>query len=331
MEDRLNILFVVSGNSKNFIMAPFILSQGESLKSYNVNIDYFRVVGRGLSGYLRNIHSLRKKLKYSNFDLIHAHYTLSSWVAILASSGLPIIVSLMGSDVYGEYKSDGRRKITSYYLVVLSKILQLFVNHIIVKSANLANSIFLRKKFTVIPNGVNLNTFNLMEKNKARELLNISLHKKIILFLGDPNYPRKNFILVKKSMCFCNIKNIELLVPFPVESNKIPIYLNAADLLILTSLNEGSPNVIKEAMACNCPVVATDVGDVRWLFGNEPGHFITSFEPEDVAEKIKLALEFSAKVGRTNGRERIIELGLDSETVAKKVISIYKRVLRTAE
>ena len=80
-------------------------------------------------------------------------------------------------------------------------------------------------------------------------------------------------------------------------------------------------------MACNRPVVATDVGDIRWLFGNEPGHFITSFDPEDVAEKIKLALEFSEKYGRTNGRQRVIDLGLDSQTVAKKIINLYKEVL----
>ena len=76
---------------------------------------------------------------------------------------------------------------------------------------------------------------------------------------------------------------------------------------------EGSPNLVKEAMACNCPVVATDVGDIKWLFGDEPGYFISDFTSEDFSRKIKRALDFSITTGRTRGRERILELGLDSK------------------
>src|SRR4030042_4531165 len=102
-------------------------------------------------------------------------------------------------------------------------------------------------------------------------------------------------------------------------------YLNAADVLLLTSFHEGSPNVIKEAMACNCPVVSTDVGDVRWVVGNTSGYYISSFDPGELAEKIKLAIVFREKHRQTNGRDRISELGLDSETVAKKIIDVYKK------
>lgn len=99
---------------------------------------------------------------------------------------------------------------------------------------------------------------------------------------------------------------------------------NAADVVLLTSLWEGSPNAIKEAMACNCPVVSTDVGDVREVIGNTEGCYISSFEPRDVAKKIQMALDFSK---RTNGKQSIIELGLDSKTVANKIINIYTKVI----
>src|SRR5690606_30979119 len=96
---------------------------------------------------------------------------------------------------------------------------------------------------------------------------------------------------------------------------------------VLTSFMEGSPNVVKEAMACNCPIVATDVGDVKWVLGETEGCYIASFDPSDFAEKIKSALAFARQKGRTNGGQRITELGLDSETIAQRVLHVYKQVI----
>ena len=96
--------------------------------------------------------------------------------------------------------------------------------------------------------------------------------------------------------------------------------------MVLTSFHEGSPNVIKEAMACNCPIVATNVGDVEFIIGDTKGCYISDFDANDVAEKIKLALEFGKK---TEGRNRIIEFGLDSRSVARKIIRVYKQVLKS--
>ena len=101
------------------------------------------------------------------------------------------------------------------------------------------------------------------------------------------------------------------------------MYLNAADALVLTSLWEGSPNVIKEAMACNLPIVSTDVGDVKEVIGDTEGCYITSYEPSDVAGKIKLALDFGK---RTNGREKIKHLEIN--TIAKRIIDVYNEVLQ---
>lgn len=80
-------------------------------------------------------------------------------------------------------------------------------------------------------------------------------------------------------------------------------------------------------MACNCPIVSTDVGDIREVIGNTEGCYLCSFDPEDVADKIRQALIFSQTKGRTNGRERIIELGLDNISVAKKILELYEKVV----
>lgn len=327
MEKKLKVLFVCSGNSSSFEISPFIYVQGESLRSHNIEIDYFCVIGKGIRGYLENIKPLRLLLKTNKYDLIHAHYGLSCWVALLTFTKITIIVSLMGSDVYGDYYSDGRFKYKSLCIIIFSKLLEPFVKHIIVKSENILNSVIFKRKCTLIPNGVNINEFQLFDKSVARNKFNFRSDERIIIFLGNPYESRKNVALVKKAINMIEISNIKLLLPYPVEHSRVPYYLNAADVLVLASLNEGSPNVIKEAMACNCPIVSTDVGDVRWVIGATEGCYLSSFEPTDFAAKIELALAFREKYIRTKGRERIIELGLDYETVAFKIINIYKKVL----
>ena len=104
--------------------------------------------------------------------------------------------------------------------------------------------------------------------------------------------------------------------------------MNSVDLCLMVSKTEGSPQVIKEAMACNCPIVSADVGDVKEVIGKTEGCFVCFYDPGDVAEKLKMALDYRKIHESTQGRNRIIELGLDSETIAKRIISIYGSVLR---
>jgi len=125
-----------------------------------------------------------------------------------------------------------------------------------------------------------------------------------------------------------NISDTELLELKGYNRNQVSLLMNACDVILITSFSEGSPQVIKEAMACNLPIVSTDVGDVKEVIGNTEGCYITSFDPKDVAEKIKMALDFDK---RTNGRERIKKLGLDSESIAMEIIKLYKNVIQVEE
>ena len=170
---------------------------------------------------------------------------------------------------------------------------------------------------------MDLSKFSLIDKNEARKKLGLG-NKKYILFAANPARPEKNFKLAEQAVKKLNRNDTELLVVHSQPFDKMKLYFNAADVLLLTSLHEGSPNVIKEALVCNLPIVSTDVGDVKWLLGDLAGCFLTSFDPVDVADKLKKALEFNSP---TNGRQRITELELDSESVAKKIISLYKEIL----
>jgi teichuronic acid biosynthesis glycosyltransferase TuaC len=319
----MKVLFVCSGNNKEFGIIPFIKEQGDSLKSEGIDVDYYPVNGKGLMGYIKAGIRLRKHLEQRNYNLIHAHFTYSGWTALIgARRGMPVVLSLMGTDANGEYKGKNKIKFASRMSSLLTWLIQPFVKAIISKSDNIEEAVYRKNKSFIIPNGVNMQKFQPLQQNGHTFGAN---GKKKALFLGSKTKSGKNFPLAEAAVR--QLDNVELICPYPVNHSDVPKYLNEADVLLFPSFMEGSPNVIKEAMACNCPIVSTDVGDVKWVFGETKGCYIASFDPKDFATKIKLAIETPPLNGRTNGRQRIMELGLDQETVAKRIKAVYQKVL----
>jgi teichuronic acid biosynthesis glycosyltransferase TuaC len=305
----MKVLFV--SGKKTHGAGQVVLNQGESLKAAGVTIDYF-LIKPGLMGYLSAIPIIRRTFKKGRYDLVHAHYGLSAVAASLAGR-FPLVVSLMGSDVY-MYRA---------LRMVIRYLSRCRWNLTIVKTQEMKKLLGL-KDVTVIPNGVDMDRFRPMDEDEARKHTGYPENMKKVLFISAPGRREKNYELAEKAMGLLNEPDTELKVLIDIANQDIPYYLNSADVLLLTSKWEGSPNVIKEAMACNCPVVSTDTGDARWILGDTAGCFLSSFDPADVAGKIGLALRFGA---RTNGRGRIFELGLDSVSVAQKVKSLYERIL----
>lgn len=304
----MKVLFVCSGNS-TFGISPVVRSQGESLRNNGIDVEYFAIKGDFLGGYPAGILKLRKYLKSQRFDLIHAHYSLSAFAATLAGVK-PLVVSLMGDDIRG------------------NRLLQSFIRFLhkyrwkatIVKSERMKCHIRIADAL-VVPNGVDFEKFKFIEKNLARKKVNLS-EKKHIIFAADPNVKSKNYQLAAAAFELLNAQDVELDIVSGIDYNLIPYYMYAADVLILTSLSEGSPNVIKEAMVCNLPIVSTDVGDVAQVISNTDGCYITSYDPADIADKLKKALRFGRP---TNGRNNINKLEIN--IVARKIIDIYKRVI----
>jgi glycosyltransferase involved in cell wall biosynthesis len=185
------------------------------------------------------------------------------------------------------------------------------------RTLNLSNAL-------VIPNGVDLNRFRPLDKESCRKELNLDNNERIILFIAGRNRPEKRLILATEASRLVNENNLRFIHLYDTPNEQVPLYINSADVLLLTSSREGSVNVVKEAMACNCPVVSTDVGDVKLVFGDLEGCFLTSSDPEDIATGIKKALNFGK---RTSGRKRLIELGLDADSVAGQLIALYRQVM----
>jgi glycosyltransferase involved in cell wall biosynthesis len=274
-----------------------------------VDVHLYPITGGGLEGYWRAYRRLRRFLKGNSFDILHGHYSLSAIIAALAS-GKKTVASLMGSDVLrGNLFS---RAMTRFFA-------RFAWDRTIVKSRGMKERI---KNAAVLPNGVDLRVFKPLERAAAREKTGFSAAEKHIIFVAEEIHSRvKNFKLAEEAVQLLDDPGVRL---HPVSGHaheELVYYYNVADLLLLTSRSEGSPNVVKEAMACNCPVVSTDVGDVGELIAGTAGCYLVPFDPRGAAAGIRQALDFGK---RTDGRERIRRL--DSRRMAQKIIDIYREL-----
>lgn len=307
----MKVLFVRSGNNG---LDPISQNQGESLSRAHIEMVYFDIIGRGAIGYLKNIFQMRKAIETEMPDIIHAHYSLSGFISTLVFYRKPVVVSLMGSDI---------KDSNQLGLFIIRIFARFFWSATILKTIKMKDRLKELKTY-VIPNGVNLKLFNPIEKETARARLSWANNRKHILFGSDPIRAVKNHNLFKRSIDKLGLEDINFNTHYlkGIERDYVLLHYCAADVLVLTSYSEGSPNVIKEAMACNCPIVSTDVGDVREIISDTEGCYIASFDPEDVCRKIKAALLFGR---RTNGRDKIKHLS--DEIIARKLINIYEEVI----
>lgn len=339
----MKILFVASANKGT--MTPVVKNQAEALIAEGVQVDFFEIRGKGFRGYMRNVNPLRQHLRTHQYDAIHAHYSLSAFAASLAGAK-PLIVSLMGSDV----------KAAGWYKFIIRFFAFLFRwKAIIVKSNDMYRSLGM-KRAVVIPNGVNLDRFRPMDKTECQKKLGwqTTNHKRQttndkyihILFPANASRPEKDYALAEAAVAAANqhlsfvIGNLSendepqttnhklqttnthvILHAFSNTPNEeTPYWYNAADVVLMTSKWEGSPNAIKEAMACCRPIVATNVGDIAERTSGVEGCFVAqSREPQELARLLQQAIAFAD----TKGREQIIADGLDAHEVNGKLIQLY--------
>jgi glycosyltransferase involved in cell wall biosynthesis len=327
----MKVLFLYKGKSAGGDNRV-VVTQGESLALHGVTVDYIPVTGKGPRGYLKALSAIRKRLRTGDTDIIHAHYGISGIAGLTVAGRTPIVVSFMGSDLLGSRSRRGRIKAWSRLMINVHVFLaRYFYSFTVVKSAGMQKKLLRNTKHAVIPNGVNTGLFRPEAMSSARERLNLDREEFIVLFPAGRQTPEKNHALAAASMNELSITGARLLEINDADHEKMPLYFNAADLVLITSFHEGSPNIVKEAMACNCPVVSTAVGDIEWLTGGLPGHYLTDFDSAAVAAKIREAILFRREHGFTGGRLRILELGLDADSVAERIIGHYNGIMMQNE
>lgn len=302
----MKILVVYRGKDEN--RRPYITEQINALAQKGMGIQYFEIEGSKVWSYFSNFSKFKKHIASFNPDIIHVHYGLSGLFANMQKR-IPVITTFHGSDI-------NFRKVRPF-----SRLAAKLSVHCIFVTKNLAQKTSIKSNYSIIPCGVDFDTFFPIKKSIAREQLKFKSNKKYVLFSASFDNAIKNSILAQKALAIFE-QDMALIELKDYTRDEVNLLLSACDVALMTSLMEGSPQFIKEAMACNCPIVSTDVGSVREIFDETDGCFITSFDPEDVAEKIHLAIEFGK---RTNGRDKISHL--DNQIVAENIITVYKKVI----
>ena len=307
----MRILIVASYNKNRF--APFIVEQAEALKEQQCELAWFGLQGKGLMGYLKNLSALKKKIREFRPDVVHAHYGLSGLLANLQRR-VPVVTTYHGSDI-----NDKKVLCFSRMAMTLSAW-NIFVSQKILAMAKP------KSKYALIPCGIDLSGMQLTSKEEARRRMGLTPDKKYVLFAGAFDNAVKNAPLAKESVALLQDDQVELLELKGCSRDEVNLLMCAADAFLMTSHTEGSPQVIKEAMACGCPIVSVDVGDVKERVDGLEGCCVAKTRnPEELAELLRIVIGFERK---TKGRERLVADGLDNRLVTKQLIGIYKNVLR---
>ena len=307
----MRILVVASFNKGRY--APFIVEQADALKAMGGEVDFFGLQGKGAKGYLSNYSALKRKIKDFQPDVVHAHYGLSGLLACLQRK-VPVVVTYHGSDINDPKAlrfSKKAMRLSAWNVFVSSKTL------------NIAHP---QKKYTLLPCGIDMSETQQTEKVDARRLMGLADNKHYVLFTGAFDNEVKNAPLARNTVELLGDDAMELMELKGYSREEVTRLMCAADAILMTSFTEGSPQVIKEALACGCPIVSVDVGDVKERTAGVDGCFVAETrEPQELASLLQKALAFE---GKTKGREQLVADGLDNRSVAERLMEIYETVCR---
>jgi glycosyltransferase involved in cell wall biosynthesis len=259
------------------------------------------------------------------YQLVHAQggETVLSAVAYRRA---PVLASYFGSDLLGVPKADASFPLSSRIRRTVQRGSATLVSHTITKSRemHLALPRSCRSRDEVVPSGVDDSTFVPMPQDYARRLLGWDEDARIALFGGNPGNPGKRFWLAEAACKAASgrITDLQVKTLSCVDPADVPLMMNAADCLVFTSVTEGSPNVVKEALMCDLPVIATPAGDVRELLQGVSPSWVCEASVGVIADALTECLSAPK---RSNGRSEASHL--TTGAIAERVLSVYERVL----
>jgi teichuronic acid biosynthesis glycosyltransferase TuaC len=303
----------------------FIKRQAEFLRAAGVEVDVFRFRGRRNAwSYLRAWLAVQPRLTRRRYDLVHAQWGQSGLLAL--PKRLPLVVTYRGGDLHGRLRN-GRQTLIGRLLQYLCRVVARRADAAILVSQHMSQYLDPATPVQVIPSGIDFELFRLVPKDDARRRIGLAPGKRLVLFAGDPGNPRKRYLLAQQAVQLLRQSlPAELVVAWGVPHSDMPYYMNACDALVFTSRQEGSPNVVKEALACNLPVVSVPVGDVPLRLRDIEGcELVADQRPEAIAGALERVLR---RGGRIAGRDAVADL--NEEATTQRVIAIYRSILAAA-
>jgi teichuronic acid biosynthesis glycosyltransferase TuaC len=298
----------------------FVERQIESVRAAGVTVEYFDIgISLAPAALFRSWRRLRKVVTRWRPHVVHAQYGAA--VGLLAAfSGAKTFVTFSGTDLHR-----GGGSVSSFRKVLgtaASQLAAMRAARVICVSAELRRHlIFASRKAEVIPRGVDLDLFSPGSREEARRALGWP-EVPIALFVGGRDPGNKGQALAEEAVVAARsrVPELQLKILRDLMPAEMPLAYRAADLLLFTSLQEGSPNTVKEALACNLPVVTVSVGDVEERLAGVTPSAVVPRDPESLAAAMS---EIIMEGRRSNGRAAVTELSL--QAVARRLIALYER------
>ena len=308
----MKVLLVHSGNSvPDSNHYTFVKQQGDALEKQGVQVYYYAVVGKGARGYLKSLSGLKKAIREHGVDIVHAHYGLCGALAVMQRK-VPVVITFHNGETLtrkGKMLSSMASWLCAYRIFVAQHI---------------HDKLFRTpREYAILPCGIDIENLPLIEKEAALSRMGLATDSPNILFGGSFANLRKNYPLAKQAIDQLP-QPVNLIEMKGYNSQQVNLLYCACDMLLLPTKSEGSPQVVKEAMACNCPIVATAVADIPELLSGVDNCYVTEFNASEIAKCIEKVLKTAS---RTNGRQKVISMGLDNASVAKKLVAIYEHVI----
>ncbi|MEO7310312.1 MAG: glycosyltransferase family 4 protein [Chitinophagaceae bacterium] len=300
----------------------------ESITEQGILVDHIYFTGRkNPLNCIKAAIKIRQLVKGKEYELVNQYWGGMSSFFTAFLCPCVYIISLLGSDLYGQYKQNGSRTLMGRMLSFFSQLTIVFASGVIVMSGKMKERLWVssRKKAIAICEGISLAKFFPIPVADARKHLAWEMEKPVILFFSSDAYV-KNMPLAKKAFEALKeeLPSAQLFMVQGIPHAELVWYYNAANLLLMTSYHEGSNNSIKEALACNLPVVSVNVGDAAERLHNvTPSAVVDSFEPRDLAHEM---LKVLRKNMRSNGLDKVNEVELPN--IAVKIVGYYSSFLK---
>ncbi|MEP7227737.1 MAG: glycosyltransferase [Gemmatimonadales bacterium] len=325
MRENMRVLMVTSDWLWNSWggTAVFVARQAEFLRREGIHVDVFPFRGgRRLRTYAAAWREVHRRLRHGSYDLVHAQFGQSGLTAL--PTRVPLVVTFRGDDLEGIIGENGRYIPAGWLMRMLSRTVARRAEAAIVVSAHMKRHLPRSVDAHVLPSGIDLDLFHPEPQDQARSRLGLPADRRLVAFVGNPELARKRYPLAQKAVEIVN-RSIptQLVVGWGKPHREIADLLNACDALVFTSMQEGSPNAVKEALACNLPVVSVPVGDVPLRLNGVKGCELCT---DDQADTIAAALErVLRRGGRSEGRAAVQDL--DEQVLTQRLIDIYRSVL----